>query len=252
MLARKRGHGGCNLLPPSFIKSDILLDSEAGEQFVGMGYHDGSNGELTHFFCGWMKGENGPLLIKFSAWQNREQLLELIGLIGSLSDQIWSVRLEEPAGIQIQDLFSRPIKRFSMTKGGDARFRTSIDAMSTWQARIMNLPNCIARTQTRNGPVRFNLELDDPITARLSERSPWKGIGGKWIVTFDSESCAEAGYADDLPTMKASVGAFTRMWLGAAPATGIATTDAMQAPDTLLAELDEALMMPNPKPAWLF
>jgi len=48
------------------------------------------------------------------------------------------------------------------------------------------------------------------------------------------------------------VNAFTRMWLGARPATGLAVTDELTGPAALLEELDWALRLPEPKPDWDF
>ncbi len=55
-----------------------------------------------------------------------------------------------------------------------------------------------------------------------------------------------------LPTLAASVGAFTRMWLGVRPATGLAATDDLFGPQELLERLDRVLRLPDPKPDWDF
>ena len=64
-------------------------------------------------------------------------------------------------------------------------------------------------------------------------------------------SCAE-GHDASLPTLDASVGAFTRLWLGVRPATGLAVTDALNGPAPLLQALDETLRLPEPQPDWDF
>ena len=55
-----------------------------------------------------------------------------------------------------------------------------------------------------------------------------------------------------LPTLKASVGAFTRLWLGVLSANGLAVTDQLSGPPDLLGELDRAFLLPQPHPDWDF
>ena len=47
-------------------------------------------------------------------------------------------------------------------------------------------------------------------------------------------------------------GAFTRLWLGVRPATGLAITDDLHGPDDLLDALDERLRLPEPVADWAF
>ena len=63
---------------------------------------------------------------------------------------------------------------------------------------------------------------------------------------------AAAGTDPSLPILAASVNAFTRLWLGVGPATGLAITDDLSGPDDLLNQLDEILRLPQPKPDWDF
>jgi hypothetical protein len=62
----------------------------------------------------------------------------------------------------------------------------------------------------------------------------------------------ESGRDASLPTLRAGVGAFTRLWLGVRPATGLAVTDRLVGQRELLAGLDEALRLPDPRPDWDF
>jgi len=55
-----------------------------------------------------------------------------------------------------------------------------------------------------------------------------------------------------LSTLNASVGAFTRMWLGVLPATGLSVTDKLDAPHALLQQLDRLLRLPKPSFEWDF
>jgi hypothetical protein len=55
-----------------------------------------------------------------------------------------------------------------------------------------------------------------------------------------------------LPTLTASVGAFTRLWLGVRSATGLAVTDDLDGLPELLSALDEILRLPVPNIGWEF
>jgi hypothetical protein len=65
---------------------------------------------------------------------------------------------------------------------------------------------------------------------------------------FSKESTAVSGKDNNLPTLSASVGAFTRMWLGVRPPSGLAVTDQLSGPPELMAALDQLLRLPQPKP----
>jgi len=88
--------------------------------------------------------------------------------------------------------------------------------------------------------------------AELFEGITWRGISGTYRVTFGKESHVEAGLDDRLPTLKATVGSFTRLWLGVRPATGLAVTDELSGSAELLQQLDEALRLPSPVTDWAF
>ena len=45
------------------------------------------------------------------AYQTGEQFLELMALLRSLGDQVRLVRMNEPPGIQLQDLMIQPFKQ---------------------------------------------------------------------------------------------------------------------------------------------
>jgi len=53
-----------------------------------------------------------------------------------------------------------------------------------------------------------------------------------------------------LPTLEATVNAFTRLWLGVQPASGLAITDDIAGPPELLAALDRRLRLPAPHMDW--
>ena len=52
--------------------------------------------------------------------------------------------------------------------------------------------------------------------------------------------------------MKASINAFSRLWLGVRPARGLAVTDDLDGPRDLLEALDEAFRLPEPVRDWDF
>ena len=104
----------------------------------------------------------------------------------------------------------------------------------------------MAKTRLDGPTARFNLVLKDPIEKYLDADAPWRGLSGEYVITLGPESSAEPGADPALPTLTASVGAFTRMWLGVRPATGLAVTDDLDGPPELLSALDRTLRLPVP------
>lgn len=246
LLTRKAWHGACTLLPSAVVRAEVGW-SENG---FGLGYGDEPNGELTHFFWGSAKEGHGPYDVKYIAYRNHHQLLELLALLKSFNDQVCVVSLIEPPDVQIQDLLRTPFRGRTVTKKSD--YEQNCRALAYWQARICDLEGCIAKTVLQGEPVRFNLSLHDPIAGSLSATSAWRGIGGAYVVDLGPSSHVEQGTDDALSTLRASAGAFTRLWLGVRPASGLATTDDLSAPPDLLAALDRLLRLPPPHIGWDF
>ncbi len=250
-LSRGRSHGACNLEPAGLTRSEMLKFPSS----FGLGYTDGPNGELTHHLWCWIPGgqgdaEYGPYKVEWIAWQTREQLLELLGLLKNLGDQLLAMRLREPAGIQLQDLFDKPFSQWGMSS--QSKYECRVKAIAYWQMRICDLGRCLAQTHLRTGEARFNLQLTDPIEHFLPEDAPWRGMSGDYVVTLGASSGAEAGHDKSLPTLSATVNAFSRLWLGVRPASGLAITDDLEGPADLLEQLDHVLRLPDPKPDWDF
>ncbi|MDH7568149.1 MAG: GNAT family N-acetyltransferase [Armatimonadota bacterium] len=244
-LARWRGHGGCNLTPPQMTRRDMEV-----EDAFGLGYADGPNGEWTHYFwCSAHRPEWGPYHVHFMVYRTRDEFLELMALLAGLGDQVRLIELREPAGVQLQDFLVKPFRHRAITER--SRFENTMHASAYWQMRICNLPGCLARTSLPGPEVRFNLRLTDPIASLLPD-GPWQGVGGDYVVCAGSRSWAQPGADAELPTLQASVGAFTRLWLGVRPATGLAVTDDLTGPPELLAALDHAFRLPDPHPDWDF
>ena len=218
----------------------------------GLGYADGPNGELTHHL--WMNTksmENGPVSVWWMSFQNSDQFLELLGLIANLGDQVHLVRMREPAGIQIQDLLDQPFRRSRISE--KSQFETRTSSFSYFQLRVCDVVGCVSAARLDGAPVRFNLSLTDPIQPILDElETEWRGVAGEYVVEFGPTSSAAVGHESGLPTLHAGVGAFTRLWLGVLPATGLAVTDDLKGPPELLAALDRILCLPPPKPDWDF
>jgi hypothetical protein len=137
-----------------------------------------------------------------------------------------------------------------MTKASKHEHR--VNAHAYWQVRILDLGACLERTQIECDPVSFNLRLRDPIARHIDEAAPWTGIAGDYIVTLGPTSSAVPGTGDGLATLHTSVGAFTRLWLGVRPPTGLTWTDELEAPADLLRTLDRSLRLPIPAIDWDF
>ena len=246
LLNRQRGHGACNISPASFTQSELMWDDKA----FGLGFHDGENGELSHFFWCWPKGEHGPYRVGLLSYQNSDQFIELMGLIKNIGDQVRTVRMREPANVQLQDLVKQPFRRNIVSE--KTEHSTGTSATAYWQMRILDLDACLAKTHLSGQAVRFNLSLTDPVVRFLDGDTAWQGIGGEYVVTLGPDSSARPGTDDALPTLVATVNAFTRLWLGVRPATGLAITADLAGPDSLLTALDKALRLPVPHPDWDF
>lgn len=247
-LIRRKRHGSCDLTPPEATRADM----DFAEHGFGLGYRDGPRGELTHHFWCNVEGnsEGGPYEVWWACFQDRSQFLELMALIKSLGDQVRLVRMREPPGVQFQDLLSKPFYRSQISRS--SRFESGIKAMAYWQARICDLSGCLVKTHLHGGPVRFNLELSDPIEKLIGGKRRWRGIDGSYVVELGESSSAVKGAEPALPVLRAGVGAFTRLWLGIMPATGLAMTDDLEGPETLLRDLDRILRLPKPHPDWDF
>jgi hypothetical protein len=244
---RLRGHGSCVIDLAAATRSEMLWATNG----FGLGYCDGPDGALSHYMWFSSKGgENGPLNAWWMAYETTDQFLELMAVLASLGDQIHLVRMREPAGIQLQDLLDQPFRRNRISEKSE--FESRNRAAAYMQMRICDLAGCLQGTHLEGDSVRFNLELSDPIEAHLDADSGWRGVGGTYTVELGQESSAVPGAADDLPTLRASVGAFTRLWLGVRSATGLAVTDRLEGPPELLARLDRVLRLPPPHPDWDF
>ncbi|MFC2095321.1 GNAT family N-acetyltransferase [Candidatus Bipolaricaulota bacterium] len=244
-LARRRLHGSCSLNAPALTQVDVLWSDHG----FGMGYLD-NQGDLSHHFWCEPKGEHGPYRVNWMAYRTKAQFLELLALLHSLGEQVRSIRLNEPPGIQLQDFIQQPFKMRQITR--QSTHENRMNASAYWQARILDLELCLAATKLDCEPIRFNLSLSDPVGTLMPEECSWKGIAGDYTITLGPESAVEHGLNQGLPTMRASVNAFSRLWLGVRPAASLSWSDDLQAPEYLLTALDRILNLPQPRPDWDF
>lgn len=239
---RKRVHGGIALDPPGLSEAELVWTSDP---FV-LGYR--TDGELTHFVAGSTKGESGPYSVQMIAYRTGEQLMELLRLLSELGDQVATVSMPEPAEIQLQDLLTKPIRaRIERLK---SEHEVGFRAVAWWQLRVLDVGAVVAARSWSGEPVEFNLRLRDPLLDLAA--SSWDGIGGDYLVRIAETSAAERGRREDLPTLDASVGAFSRCWFGVKPASGLALTDDLAGTPELLAALDGALAVGPPVAALMF
>ncbi len=236
---RMRAHG-------SFACTPDLVKGMLAEGGTGFGYFN-NNGKLTHHIWFENNGESGPLDIYWWTYQNHEQLKELLVLLKSFEDQIISVKTIDLPFLNIQDLLERPFHHKSMADKSKHQYK--VVANAAWQMRILDLENCIAKTNLFNGDLEFNLNLKDPIKKYLiNEDVKWKGIDGEYIIKLGQKSSAVKGVNPNLPSLKASVGAFTRMWLGCEKASILSFSDELNGEEDLIKELDKIFCLPLPMP----
>jgi len=244
-LTRLQPHGACSILSPTITEADVLWSDNG----FGFGYLDES-GALTHHIWCSAKGEHGPYRVNWMAYRTREQFLELMALIKSLEEQVRSISLREPPGIQLQDFIHAPFRLRMTTRRSE--HENYMSAAAYWQARILDLETCVAAVTLDGKPAQFNLQLTDPIERYFDVSDAWRGVAGDYVITLGSESSATPGTNAGLPTLKTTVNAFTRLWMGVRSASNLSWTDDLQGPPELLAQLDAALRLPNPLPDWDF
>lgn len=245
-LRRNRGHGACSLHVPECTRANMMWSKKG----FGLGYFN-SRGELTHHV--WFHAEqveHGPYSIEWMAYQTPEQFLELMAVVKNLGDQVHVMIMDEPSHIQLQDLIDKPFKYWKLTE--KSKYENNMRTAAYWQMRILNIEGCIEKTHLCGEDVQFNLVVDDPIEPLLDADASWRGISGRYVVNLGPRSYAEEGEDRTLPTLKASAGAVTRLWLGVRPATGLAITDDLQGPEELLNDLDRILCIPEPHTDWDF
>ena len=240
LASRYRSHGSIMIDSENYFQAEMKW---SGLSF-GLGYSNKFSNEISHFI--WIKsaGDNGPYRIAYMAWQNKQQLLELLSLIHSLSDQVSSVGMVEHPEIQLDQLLEHPVRLNQLTHNTD--IATGRDALSYWQARICNLEACISACKIDCLPIEFNLKLSDPIAKYLDKQTAWQGLAGEYSVYLGADSKIQPELRKGLPLLTTDVNAFTRLWLGVQTARGLSITDNFSAPEELILGLDECFRLPQP------
>ena len=239
---RFRDHGSAVLDPPELVRAELALFDKP----MGLGFRDGER--LTHFLFMDTKGDYGPHSVNVYSYESRHQLVELLGLLKSFSDQTLAVRMLQPGGVQMQDFFDRPFRNAERTKGG--QYACDISARAFWQLRMLDVAACVTNTPWRSEPTRFNVEVTDPVVVHLD--GPWAGVGGSYVFEADDVLSVEHGRDGEVPTLRCSVNALTRWWMGVVPASGLALRPGFDADPELLTQLDHGLITPEPSRGWNF
>ena len=245
MAGRHKVHGSVVLHQPRLIRGELGFDEDG----FGLGYR-ADDGRLSHFVWLTGSGERGPYEVRWLGYENGAQLIELLGLMKSFADQIYSLRMVEPPEIQLQSLLRRPFRTLGATAKGN--HANQHESMAYWQARIMDLPACVAGLHLPGVDLDFSVRVSDPVDGVLPDDVSWRGIGGEYVVHLGETSHAQRGRDDQLPELQCSVNALTRLLLGIRPASSLALTDDFAGPADLLVELDDSIRLPDAIPGWDF
>lgn len=238
---RHRAHGGLVLEHARGMEAALTWAVD----LWGLGLR-ADDGRLTGVVMGEAKDEHGPYTAEWLLYETTDDLLDLLGVLRLLSDQVWTVAVDEPPEVQLQDLLDAPNRlRSHLSQAG--RGGVANTAHSWRQTRILDMDACLGRVRWTGEPFAFDLDLTDPVTDRADERGGrWPGIGGAYTVEVGEETTVADRRPGERPTLTASVNALSRMWTGARPASSLAITGDLAGPPDLLARLDAALRLPPP------
>lgn len=245
-LNRMKHHGMVDMDDPVNTRVEMMWATNG----FGLGYFD-DDGEISHHIYFNAKDLNGG---KYSVWwmsyRNREEFMELMSILKSLSDQVQLIGMREPPNIQFQDILRRPFRHRRMTR--ESKFENKMESSAYWQMRILDLESCIEAFSHQGPSVRFKLSIKDPVEDLLEKKSIWKGTSGDYTITLGEESSVDRAGKRSLPRLKTTINAFSRLWLGVRPASSLAMTDEFFADAELIKELDEVFILPTPHPDWDF
>ncbi len=243
LMARPRNHGAVTIGSAEFFHADIAMKEDG----FGLGFV--TDDCLSHFVWITGKSAHGPYRVEWLGYQNGEQLLDLLALLKSLSDQLYSVRMMEPPEIQLQSLLRRPFR--SQAIANEGKFLAEQEAYAWYQLRILDVAQCMAAVVWPGAPLRFQLALHDPVQALLGDHSGWQGVQGDYVIELAATSSARRGVETGLPVLDCSVGALSRLLWGVTPASSLCLTDNMRADKQLLSKLDR-VFTERPHPFWDF
>jgi len=238
LLARRhRSHGGLVLDHARGMEAALVWRKDPW----GLGLR-ADDGRLTGVVLGEAGGEHGPHTVEWLLYETTTDLLELLGVLRLLSDQVWTVVVDEPPDVRLQDLLDAPNRqRAHLSQAG--RGGVANTAHSWRQTRILDLAACLGRVHWPGEPFAFDLDLVDPLADRGGR---WPGIGGAYTVAVGEETSVTDRRTGERPLLTASVDALSRMWTGSRPTSGLAVIGAVAGPADLVARLDAALRLPPP------
>ena len=242
---RRRHHGAVTLHDVQLFRAELAWDDNG----FGLGYE--TAGALTHFvWLAYEDGEHGPYQLRWLCYQTNEQLLQLLGLLKSLADQVYSMTITEPPELQLQTLLQRPLRQRQTTDGSE--HQGGHRGIAWWQFRILDLPACVGALCATES-VTFQVEVTDPLEERLPEGASWRGIGGRYLLELGRRCRAEPSTeSTDQPLLRTTVAGLTRLLWGIMPASGLGLMGEVHAPSPLLQQLDAALLMPRASVGWEF
>jgi hypothetical protein len=244
-LATARRHGACTISDPRFTTAEAGWESS----MFGLGFRDGE-GRLTHHL--WFDTddvEHGPYRVVWLAHETPEQLRELFGLLRTLADQVVQVDVPEPPGVQVQHLIDRPFRAMEI---GTTKQQPGGRQLAWWQGRLLDVGGAVGASSFAGPDVGFVAELEDPVEAHLPATGGWRGVAGRYVVHLGPNSSAVRGDDPSLPVLRCGIGTFTRLWLGVMPATRLPVTDEIDAPESLLEQLEATITVSDPQPAFPF
>ena len=249
MCARNKVHGSVILEPPELVQSEFGFN----EGCFALGYRDEA-GVLTHFVLLKPKGERGPFRVLLIGYQNSDQLLELLSLLKSLADQVYSVILIEPPEVQMQDLLERPFRNMTLTHKSE--HQAEHESFAWWQFRILDVPGCVQALPASQGSTRLQLDISDPLDSLLPAEDSWRGVGGQYVLELGSTNQATpltSPLDESQPILRCSVNAFSRWLWGVQPASGLAISDDFELRGPLeYSSLDRHILHRDPRTGWDF
>ncbi len=257
-LRRRLCHGSVSL----YNETNTLMGVTAPETSFGLGFRNDETGELTH--CLWVSTDSpgeGPYRVMWTSFATIGQYLELLGLLRNFGDQVYTVWLPEPSGIQLQDFLDRPFRRREQSRRGE--HETSVTASAVFQYRITDVPAAMAasvRSLRRRGTElpSFTMRVTDPVTRYLPKGTEWSGCAGVYRVgpegaeTLSREPGGSTTADRTEVDLETGIGDLTRAWLGVLPTSTLRDTSDVTVGDGLAAALDEAFAGPSPHTDWFY
>ena len=242
LMARPPRHG--NVVINQSVRFRAELEMEEG---FGLGYYE--NQRLTHFV--WMRpqGAHGPYRVKWMGYENGQGLLEILALLKSLADQIYSIHVVEPPHVQLQSMLKRPFRSQAIAEEG--KHASELSALAWYQLRVLDIPACVSALSYSGPDIAFRLTVEDPVDTLLAHDGSWRPVGGSYDVILGQHAAVDQAEDDALPALTCTVNTFSRLIWGVSPASSLAISDGLQAPASLLAALDR-VFTPNPSPGWDF